>query len=90
MAEQADKNLRESRVSISEPEPEKPQGAEALRQVSRQQLRREILGLVEDEPGIGYLEMALRLKVSLRAVAEVADELVQEGELARGEVSATD
>ena len=90
MAEQADKNLRESRVSISEPEPEHLQGAEALRQVSRQELRQEVLRLVEGEPGIGYLEMALRLKVSLRAIAEVADELVEEGELARGEVSATD
>ena len=90
MAQQANKNLRVSKVSTSEPEPEEVHEAEALRQVSRQELRQEILRLVEGEPGIGYLEMALRLKVSLRAIAEVADELVEEGELARGEVSATD
>ncbi|MFQ5862705.1 MAG: hypothetical protein ACE5IC_06240 [Candidatus Brocadiales bacterium] len=56
-----------------------------LREVSKEIAKKEILELIEREPGIGFYEISIQLRLELGFVVEVCEELISEGKLSAGE-----
>lgn len=52
-----------------------------LRKLSKEAAKKEVLELIESEPGIGFYDISVKLRLELNFVVEVCKELIAEGKL---------